>query len=202
MLAHGTKSEQMEDNLWMAEIPDVVDILRKGGIVLYPTDTIWGLGCDAMHEKAIDKIYKIKKRPPSAPLIVLVDSIEMLKQLLTRLHPRIETLLSVHNKPLTLVYSGVKGLPEVLYSAKKTVGIRVTTDPFCQEMIRQLGHPVISTSANVSGQPWPRGFGEISSEIIKSSNYVVRHRREEKTTGEPSVVASFNSKGTLQFLRD
>jgi L-threonylcarbamoyladenylate synthase len=202
MLAHGTKSEQMEDNLWMAEIPDVVETLQKGAIVLYPTDTIWGLGCDALNEKAIDKIYKIKKRPQSAPLIVLVDGVEMLKEYVPRLHPRIETLLSVHSKPLTIVYSGVKGLPGVLYSPKKTVGIRVTSDPFCQEMIRHFGRPVISTSANVSGQPWPKGFGEISSEIIRASSYVVRHRREEKQTGEPSVVASYNSKGMLQFIRE
>ena len=202
MLAHGTKSEQMEDNLWISEIPEVVEVLQKGGIVLYPTDTIWGLGCDALNEKAIEKIYKIKRRPPSAPLIVLVDSIEMLKRHVTRLHPRIESLLAVHAKPLTIVYSEVNGLPGSLYSEKKTIGIRITGDPFCKEMIHQLGRPVVSTSANVAGQAWPKGFGEISSEIIKASNYVVRHRREEKHTGEPSVVATYNRKGNLQFLRE
>ncbi len=192
----------MEDNLWVSEMDDLVTTLKKGGIILYPTDTIWGLGCDAMNEKAIERIYEIKKRPRSAPLLVLVDGLEMLKQYVPRLHPRVETLMSLHHQPLTIVYSGVKGLPGILYGDKKTLGIRIVQDEFCKIMIRHFGGPIVSTSANVSGIPWPKGFGEISSEIIKAADYVVRHRRHEKVTGEPSVVASYNSKGNLTFLRE
>ncbi|HLF65186.1 MAG TPA: L-threonylcarbamoyladenylate synthase [Saprospiraceae bacterium] len=192
----------MEDNLWDSEVAEVVATLEKGGIVLYPTDTIWGLGCDAYNEKSIEKIYKIKKRPLSATLIVLVDSIEMLKHYAPRIHPRVETLLSMHRQPLTIVYPDVKILPRILYSEKKTVAIRVVQDLFCQAVIRQFGRPIVSTSANISGQPWPKGFGEISSEVIKAANYVVRHRRDEKMTGKPSVIATYNSKGNFNFLRE
>ncbi len=202
MLANEANSGQIEDNLWVAELPAAVSALEKGGIVLHPTDTIWGLGCDAMNEKAIEKIYKLKKRPTSSPLIVLVSSIEMLKLFAPRIHPRVETLLSMHVQPLTVIYPNVKGLPDILYSEKKTVAIRVVQDAFCQALIQQFGNPIVSTSANFSGEPWPKGFGEINSEIIKASNYVVRHRREEKVTGAPSVIATFNSKGNLSFLRE
>jgi L-threonylcarbamoyladenylate synthase len=192
----------MEDNLWVSEIPEVVAALENGKVILYPTDTIWGLGCDAMNVKAIENIYRIKKRSVDLPLIVLVDGIDMLKKYATRVHPRVETLLSLHEKPLTIIYPAVEGLPDILFSAKKTVGIRVARDAFCQEMIRTFGRPVVSTSANVSGAPWPHGFGEISSEILKEADYVVRYRRDEKHTGEPSVVASYNARGMLTFLRD
>ena len=202
MLASEAKSGQMEDNLWSLEIEEIVETLKKGGIILYPTDTIWGLGCDALNENAIEKIYEIKKRPRSAPLILLVDSVQMLKSYVPRVHPRIETLMSMHRQPLTIVYSGAKGLPSILYSEKKTLAIRVVQDSFCQAMIRSFGSPIVSTSANVTGEPWPKGFGEISSEVIKAADYVVRYRREEKVTGEPSVIATYNSKGNLTFLRE
>lgn len=202
MFASEAKSGQMEDKLWVSEIDEIVDTLKKGGIILYPTDTIWGLGCDARNEKSIEKIYAIKQRPHSAPLILLVDSVEMLKDYVPRIHPRIETLMSMHQKPLTIIYSGVEGLPSILYSEKKTLAIRVVQDIFCQALIRDFGAPIVSTSANKSGQPWPKGFGEISSEIIKAADYVVRHRREERVTGEPSVIATYNSKGNLHFLRE
>jgi L-threonylcarbamoyladenylate synthase len=192
----------MEDNLWISELDEIVGTLEKGGIVLYPTDTIWGLGCDAMNTKAIEKIYKIKKRPAGSPLVVLVSDIEMLKRYAHSIHPRVETLLSMHRQPLTIVYSDVSDLPDILYSEKDTVAIRVVQDPFCQAVIHRFDRPIVSTSANISGQPWPKGFGEISSEIIKASNYVVRHRREEKVTGSPSVIATFNSKGNLNFIRE
>jgi L-threonylcarbamoyladenylate synthase len=202
MLVNEANSGEMDDNLWVTELAAAVSTLEKGGIVLHPTDTIWGLGCDAFNEKAIEKIYKLKKRPLSSPLIVLVESLEMLKLYAPRIHPRVETLLSLHMKPLTIVYPNVKGFPDILYSEKKTVAIRVVQDAFCQAMIREFGKPIVSTSANLTGEPWPRGFGEINSEIIKGVNYVVRHRREEKVTGTPSVIATYNSKGNLSFLRE
>jgi len=194
--------ESMDDNLWINEAIDAARALARGEIVLYPTDTIWGLGCDARNEQSITKLYQIKNRPASQPMIVLVESIEMLKQFVPRIHPRVETLLTMHFQPLTIVYPGVTGLPQILYSEKKTIAIRVVQDAFCQTMIRELGAPIVSTSANTSGEPWPKGFGEISSEILTAADYVVRHRRDEKHTGEPSVIATYNSKGMLQFLRE
>jgi L-threonylcarbamoyladenylate synthase len=188
--------------LWTAEALNAAEALARGEIILYPTDTIWGLGCDASNVQAIEKLYRIKNRPGAMPMIVLVDSIEMLKQYAPRIHPRVETLLTMHFQPLTIIYPGVQNLPEILRSEKKTIAIRVVQDAFCQAMIHALGRPIVSTSANVSGEPWPKGFGEISSEILTSADFIVRHRREEKETGEPSVIASYNSKGILNFLRE
>lgn len=202
MFANGANSGLMDDNLWVSEIGEVVEMVKRGQVILYPTDTIWGLGCDAKNEKAVLRIYKIKKRPLDQPMIILVDSIEMLKEYVSRIHPRVETLLSMHQQPLTVIYPHGNQLPEVVTGGKKTVGIRVVRDAFCQEIIRQLGGPIVSTSANVTGKPWPKGFGEISSEILKASDYVVRYRRDEKATGEPSVIATFNAKGVLNFIRD
>lgn len=202
MFANGANSGHSDDNLWISEIPDVVDALKRGEVILYPTDTIWGLGCDATNEKAVLRVFRIKHRPTDQPLIILVDSIEMLKDYASKIHPRVETLLSMHHKPLTVIYPSAANLPAAVSGGKKTIAIRVVNEPFCQEMIRQLGRPVVSTSANVSGTPWPKGFGEISSEVLKAVQYVVRYRRDEKETGEPSVIATFNSKGTLDFLRE
>jgi L-threonylcarbamoyladenylate synthase len=192
----------MDENLWMTEAEEASRALGRGEIILYPTDTIWGLGCDACSVQSIEKLYSIKNRPGSMPMIVLVDSIEMLKQYAPSIHPRVETLLTMHFQPLTIIYPGVQGLPEILQSEKKTIAIRVVQDAFCQAMIHHFGRPIVSTSANVSGEPWPKGFGEISSEILTAADFVVRHRREEKQTGEPSVIATYNSKGMLQFLRE
>ena len=155
-----------------------------------------------MNEQAIRRIYQIKQRDLSQPLVVLVDSIEMLKTYATRIHPRVETLLTMHFKPLTILYPRVEGLPEILCSSGNTVGIRVVQDEFCQEVIRHFGRPIVSTSANISGAPWPKGFGEISSQILEAADHIVRYRRDEKETGEPSVIATYNSKGVLDFIRE
>ena len=202
MFAKGANSGLMEDNLWISEIPEVVGVLQRGGVIVYPTDTIWGIGCDAMNAEAIRSVYEIKRRDLSQPLIVLVDSIEMLKTYAPRIHPRVETLLTMHHQPLTIIYPGVKGFPEILSAGKKTIAIRVIHEPFCRKMIAAFGRPIVSTSANVSGDPWPKGFGEISSEILTAADYVVRHRRDEKETGAPSVIATYNSKGILDFIRE
>ncbi len=196
------QSQQIPENLWSEEIDTVVAALRKGGVVLHPTDTIWGLACDAFSEKAVERIYKIKKRPRNKPMILLVDNLAMLKTYVPHLHPRVDTLLALHHQPLTIIYPNAVDLPEYLYSDQRTIAIRMVRDAFCQAMIAGFGKPVISTSANVHASPWPRGFGEISSEIIKASTYVVRYRREEKVTGEPSVIATVNKKGQLEFFRE
>ena len=182
-------------------ISEICKLLDKGKVILYPTDTIWGIGCDATNESAIKRLYQIKNRDYSKPLIILVDSIHMLKEYVVDMHPRIETLLTLHHRPLTIVHPKSKNLPTVLSGGSPSIGIRIAQDLFCRELISAFGKPIVSSSGNVSNQPFPRNFGEISSEIIKQVDYVVKFRQEEKKIAEPSVVATYDSSGELIFLR-
>lgn len=188
--------------MWMEEDMNyAVSALAKGGVILYPTDTIWGLGCSALDEKAIARIYKIKQRDQDKPFIILVSDIDMLKRYVTKMHPRVETLLTLHERPLTIIYPEVQNLPDIVKSDNGTVAIRITRDPFCKALVERLDMPITSTSANSAGQTFPKGFGEISSSIIKKADYVVKHRQGERYTGAPSVIAQYNFKGQLEFLR-
>jgi L-threonylcarbamoyladenylate synthase len=183
-------------------IEEIVAILQQGGLILYPTDTIWGIGCNALNVDSIDKIYRIKNRSKLKPLIVLVDGIQMLKRFVKDIHPRVETLLSFHAKPLTIIYDQPAGLPISLLGQSGSIAIRIIKDSFCQSIIKSLGCPLVSTSANISGAPFPNHFGEISSEIIQQMDYVVKYKQDIKESGSPSVVASYDKKGELIFIRD
>lgn len=183
------------------ELEAINGTLTNGGIVLYPTDTIWGIGCDPFQLESVEKIYKIKNRARSLPFILLVSSIKMLKRYVY-IHPRLETLLVYHKKPLTLIYTEVDGLPESILSEDGTIAIRVTLDPFCQDVIERLDTPIVSTSANVSGEPFPKCFDDVSADIIRNMDYIVNYRKTEVMEAEPSVLAEFNHKGDLIFIRE
>ena len=184
------------------KIEDISSILNKGGLILYPTDTIWGIGCNACDSKAIEKIYKLKKRATSKNFVILVDSIDMLKNYVREVPPRIETLLHYHTRPLTMIFDDACNLPSNLIASDNSVAIRIAQDDFCKELIGQFGYPLVATSANISGQPFAANFGEISSEIIKGVDYIVKIRRHEKTPGQPSVIARILEDGELEFLRE
>lgn len=192
----------MQDIFLLDDIEHVAQIMTKGGVILYPTDTIWGIGCNAFDERAVEKIYEIKHRDRSKPLILLVDSVPMLKSCVSHIHPRIETLLVHHTRPLTIIYDHPSGIPEYLLAPTKTIAIRVVKDHFCKLLIKSMGRPLVSTSANVQGEPFPAHFGEISSQIIEKMDYVVKYRQDDKRPSEPSVVATYNKKGELEFLRE
>ncbi len=179
----------------------VIETLEKGGIILYPTDTIWGIGCDATNAKAIDRIFSLKKRDRSKPFILLVSSIEMLKKHVAFVHPRVETLLLYHERPLTIIYDKAINLPENAVGPGGSVGIRILKDDFCKQLIERLGKPIVSSSANISDEPFPNHFGEISSAVIVGADYVVKHRQLDKEMGAPSVVARMGEDGELEFLR-
>ena len=183
-------------------IDEIVSILDNSGIILYPTDTIWGVGCDACNPVSIERIYNLKKRDRSKPFVLLVDSIEMLRNYVASVHPRIETLLSFHSRPLTVIYEQGANLPTNAMASGGTVAIRIAKDKFCQQLIKTLGKPLIATSANISGEPFPSNFGEISSDIIQGVEYVVHHRRDDKEQRAPSVIIKYNEKGDLTFIRE
>jgi len=183
-------------------LEEALEVVENGGVILYPTDTIWGLGCDPFDTDAVKKIFDLKNRDAEKAFILLVNSVDMLKQYIERLHPRIETLLAYHTRPLSIIYDNPKNLPESIIAQDGTIGIRVTQDPFCKHFIDRLEKPLVSTSANISGQPFPPNFNAISSEIIKGVDYVVGLRQDEEKEIQPSVVASINKQGELEFLRN
>ena len=192
----------MNDNWLPEDIHAAVEALSDGKLILYPTDTIWGIGCDANNDRAIDAVYKLKQRERTEPLIVLVSSIDMLLEHATSIHPRVQTLLNFHERPLTVIYPEVRNISDVLNSENGSVAIRVVQDDFCRAMIDEFGGPIVSTSANVTGEPYPRCFGEISSEVIAGVDYVCKYRQFDKATETtPSVIAKYDSKGNLDFVR-
>ena len=180
----------------------ISETLTRDGLILYPTDTIWGIGCDATNPVAVQKIFDLKKRPNDKPFVLLVDSIEMLKEYVVEVHPRVETLLMHHIQPLTIVYEKAKNLPDISFSKDGSVAIRVVMDAFCKELIGRYGKPLVGTSANISDLPFPANFGGISSDVIMGVDYVVKWKQGEKKLNNPSVIAKFTEKEELTFLRN
>lgn len=184
------------------DISDIAALLQKGSVICYPTDTIWGIGCDALHEAAVDRISSIKGRPPEKGYVLLVSDIAMLKRFVPKMPPRLETLLSHHLRPLTMIYPETVGLPQWVKAPDGSAAIRVATDEFCQELIAAFGGPLISTSANKSGSPYPPTFGGISSEILAAVDYVVKYRQDDKEPAEPSSIARLDRFQELEFIRE
>jgi L-threonylcarbamoyladenylate synthase len=188
-------------NLYEEEAKHVIELLRNGKVILYPTDTIWGIGCLVSYPESVDRIFSIKKRPKSKSMILLVDSIAMLKKYIVSIHPRIETLMGYHNRPLTVIYPQAKNLDPSIVAEDGSIAIRVCEDPFCKMLIEGVQTPLISSSANIADQNSPSTFGEISSEIISSVDYVVRYRQNDNTPREPSVIIKYEPDGELIFVR-
>jgi len=184
------------------KLEDITNVLHDGGTILYPTDTIWGIGCDATNADAVHKIFALKKREITKPFVLLVDSLDMLQNYVVHLHPRIETLLLYHTKPLTVIYEEGKNLPDISVAADRSVAVRVVLDSFCKELIGKFGKPLIATSANVSDQPFPANFGGISSDILCGVDYVVKWKQGEKKQNEPSVIVRLSDKEDLIFIRE
>ncbi len=183
-------------------LENIKAVLENGGLILYPTDTIWGIGCDATNPEAVEKVYQLKQKNRNKSFIILVDGIEMIKTYVEHVHPRIDTLLLHHVRPLTVVFENARNLPSNLIADDGSIAIRLVRDEFCQNLIRDYGKPLIATSANVSEEPFPNNFGEISSAIIKGVDYVFKQRRYEKEAKEPSVIVKAQDDGELIFLRE
>lgn len=184
------------------EISKAIGVLNQEGVILYPTDTVWGLGCRFDSQTAYDKLRSMKGREADKTFILLVSSIAQLKEYVTYIHPRIETLLVHHQRPLTLIYHQHQNIPSYCQAPDGSVAIRIAQDPMCQALLDDLGCPITSTSANFKGQPTPKHFGEIQSDIITSTDFVFDYKRAKSFSGTPSVIASFNEKGDLEFIRE
>lgn len=179
---------------------EICSLLRDGEVILYPTDAGWAIGCDATNPAAIERMNKLRKKTSAEPVTILVDDVSMLRKYVRDIHPRIETLVALHQRPLTIVYPGSRNLPDILTGGRPEIGIRIVQDPFCLELISGLGNPIVDASASLSGQTRPANFGKISSELIKAVDYVVKYRQENQENTEQPVVATYNRDGELEFL--
>jgi len=170
-------------------------------MILYPADTIWGIGCAASDPVAIDKVRALKGRADDKPLITLVHSFEALHSVVARVHPRVETLLQHHERPLTVIYPLAKPAYRHLSAPDGSIAVRLVRPGFCHDLLSVFGAPMISTSANFAGEPSPTHFGSIDAEILRRVDYAVPAFTEKGITGQPSVIARYNAQGELDFLR-
>lgn len=184
------------------DIKTAIDVLNKGGIILYPTDTIWGIGCDATNPEAIEKVYEIKKRTPEKSMLILVDYPARVERYVDDMPDVAWDLIEVTDKPLTIIYSNAVNLPDNLIADDGTIGIRVTHDNFCRQLITRFKRPIVSTSANFTSQPHPGNFDEIDPEIIKSVDYVVKWRQDEKMKASPSGIIKLGPLGEVEIIRE
>ena len=199
---------------------EALRVLRAGGIILYPTDTVWGIGCDATNPEAVKRIYALKRREDSKSMLVLVHS-EAILDFYAQVTETAEMLLEttndpygeadrmnevnkemVNTKPLTIIYPNARNLAPNLIAEDGSIGIRITHEPFSNALCAQLKHPLVSTSANISGEPTAHFFREISPEIINGVDYVCRFRRDDETPHEPSTIIKVNADNTFIIIRE
>lgn len=185
----------------LEDIKQAVEVLRNGGIILYPTDTIWGIGCDATNEKAVARIFQLKNRHDSKAMLILMDTGSRLGQYIREVPEIAWQLLEVADKPMTIIYPGAKNLAANLLAEDGSVGIRIAMDEFCQKLINKFGRPIVSTSANVSGEKTPSTYAEISPIICENVDYVVKWKQNNTTPASPSSIIKLGVGGELQIIR-
>ena len=183
------------------DIEKSLAVLRSGGLILYPTDTIWGIGCDATRSEAVGKVFALKQRPAEKSLIVLLADERDLLKYTAQPDPRIFDFLRTVNKPTTVIYEAPIGLAPELAGADGTVAIRLVDEPFCRHLIKRFRKPIVSTSANISGRPAPSFYHEIGPEIREGVDYIVQYRQDDRTTRQPSAIVRWNKDGTLAVIR-
>lgn len=185
----------------MESILKAVETLKKGGLILYPTDTIWGIGCDATNEKAVEKVYALKKRADSKALVLLVSDLDMVARYIKEIPQMAIQLVEVNDAPMTVIYPGAMGLAHNAIAEDGTVGMRIPLQGACIELVRRLGRPLVSTSANISGEPSPKCFEEISQEIKDGVDYIVDPALDDVPTGKASQIIKVGLDGEVKIIR-
>lgn len=183
------------------EINKAIDVLKKGGVILYPTDTIWGIGCDATNPAAVEKIYKIKQRAESKAMLVLINDSSELDKYVETVPDIAYELIDVAVKPLTIIYDEAIGLASNLIASDGSIGIRVTKEEFSHQLCKRFRKPIVSTSANVSGKKSPAIFREIDNAILESVDYVVNYRQEDDCALKSSEIIKLSKSGTIKIIR-
>ncbi|PIA81389.1 threonylcarbamoyl-AMP synthase [Gaetbulibacter sp. 4G1] len=183
-----------------SEINNALQVLKNGGIILYPTDTVWGIGCDASNPEAVKKIYKLKQREDSKALICLVADDRMLKKYVKTIPESAYSIIEISEKPITIIYDEAQNLASNLIAEDNTIAIRIPDNEFCYQLSRRLNGALVSTSANISGQPTPKSFKEIAPAILKGVDYVV-NLHHEKTCDKPSSIIKLSNSGIVKVIR-
>lgn len=184
-----------------SEVHKAGEVILAGGIILYPTDTIWGIGCDATNPESVKNIYRIKQRTDSKSMLVLVNGLSMLDKYIENIPEQALEIVKQADKPTTIIYPGARNLADNLLAPDGSIGIRITSDPFCRDLIKYTGLPIVSTSANISGEPSPATFFQITTPIRKQVDYVVTWRQDETTYAAPSAIIKLEADGTITTLR-
>lgn len=183
------------------EIEKSLKILKEGGIILYPTDTIWGVGCDATNQRAVNRIYKLKRRIEGKSLLILVDGVKMINNYVEEVNPLIIELVSNYDRPLTAIYPRSKNVAKGVAAEDKTIGIRVVRDEFCQALIQKFGKAIVSTSANLSGELSPVLYSQISDEIKNGVDYIVNLYHRRVRSMKPSRIIRVKEHGNFEIVR-
>lgn len=183
------------------EIKKAYETLKNGGVILYPTDTVWGIGCDATNEAAVQRVYEIKRRTDSKSMLVLLDNPAKLQTYVRDVPDIAWDLIDLTDKPLTIIYESAKNLAANLVANDGSVGIRITDELFSAELCRRFGKPIVSTSANVSGQPSPENFAQIADEIKNAVDYVVAYRQKDNQKATPSSIIKLGKNGSIEIIR-
>lgn len=193
----------MENRYDKQDLQQALKVLREGGVILYPTDTVWGIGCDATNADAVARVYEIKKRVDSKAMLVLLDGAGKLQGYVDKVPETAWLLLeaSEGQRPMTIIYPKAKNLAPNLLAEDGSVGIRMTSEPFTKALCEQLRHPIVSTSANISGEPTAKTFKEISQELLETVDYVCQFRRNDTTTYKPSSIIKIDEKERITIIR-
>ena len=184
------------------EILAAIEVLRQGGLILYPTDTVWGIGCDATNEEAVAKIYALKQSHDKHSMLVLCRDADMIVRYVNKAPGIAFEVMEMSEKPLTLILEGAVGVAKNLIPEEGTLGVRVPNHDFCSQLLRRFGKPIVSTSANISGEPTPRSVRDISKEIIEGVDFMVNPRFQGRPTGQPSSIIAFGEDNEFKIIRE
>ena len=184
------------------EVERAVEVLRRGGIILYPTDTVWGIGCDATNAEAVDRIYRLKRSENKKSMLVLCASADMVVRYVNRAPGIAFEVMEMATTPLTAILPGAAGVAPNLIPDEGTLGVRIPDHEFCRRILRALGRPVVSTSANISGQPTAVGLQDVAQEIVDGVDFVVNPRFEGKPTRKASSIIAFGEGGEVKIIRE
>ena len=190
------------DEVMRDDIRKACEVMNKGGVILYPTDTIWGIGCDATNEEAVKRVYEIKKRADSKAMLVLVDNAVKVDFYVNQAPEVAFDLIELATKPLTIIYDDAKNLAPNLIAEDGSIGIRVTSEEFSNQLCFRFRKAIVSTSANVSGEPSPASFADISEEIKQAVDYIVQSRQDEKTSSKSSSIIKLGKGGQVKVIRE
>lgn len=183
------------------DLTKALEVLRAGGVILYPTDTIWGIGCDATNPVSVKRVYEIKQREDVKSMLILMENLNLLNSYVSEVPEIAWDLIEVADKPLTIIYPGAKNLAANLIAPDGSIGIRLTDEPFTQQLIQRFRKPVVSTSANISGQKFPQNFYEISEEIKNAVDYIVQYRQGDPSKANPSSIIKLGRGGEIEIIR-